>query len=302
MTASQPTGLTSGYGMDPELDAKIPLLVPKKWPRATMRLWHGALYLLTAAGVVYLLAPSIVLTGVSFNEFPHLSFPPAEWTLASYGKIPAVLYDAFFLSVQIAIVATLISTVLAVPACYWLARSSGTLPRFLDAFVRSPLQIPHIILGLSLYQIYVMYEGISGIALRSQFWGLLAAHVILVTPYVVVTCVSRIESEGRELENAAAGLGASPISVFFRISLPAIRQALIASSMLGVLVSFDNVPISLFLAGPSTTPLPVQLFTMSEHELRPSLYAAATLTMLVSLVVVLLLEKVVGLRSALRQE
>jgi putative spermidine/putrescine transport system permease protein len=288
--------------MDPSLDAKIPLLVPKQWPRVVIRLWHVALYVLTALGVVYLVAPSVVLAGVSFNEFPHLSFPPAHWTLASYSQIPAVLYDAFFLSVKVAVIATLISTVLAVPACYWIARRPGALPRFLDAFVRSPLQIPHIILGLSLYQIYVVYEGFSGIALRSQFIGLLAAHIILVTPYVVVTCVSRIESEGRELENAAAGLGASPLSVFFRVSLPAIRQALIASSMLGVLVSFDNVPISLFLAGPSTTPLPVQLFTMSEHELRPSLYAAATLTMLVSLVVVLLLEKLVGLRSALRQE
>ncbi|WP_324274906.1 ABC transporter permease [Blastococcus brunescens] len=171
----------------------------------------------------------------------------------------------------------------------------------MDTFFRSPLQVPQIILGMALYQSYVMYQVISGASLRGTFLGLLAAHVILVTPYVIVTCVASIEGRGQDLELAAASLGASPFRVFVQISLPVIRQALIASAVLAILISFDNVPLSLFLAGGGVTPLPVQLFALSEQNLTPSLYAAATLTVAFSIVITILLEKFVGLRKALQR-
>ena len=104
-----------------------------------------------------------------------------------------------------------------------------------------------------------------------------------------------------DMELAAANLGASPFRIFLQISLPAIRQAVVASSILAMLISFDNVPLSLFLVGPGATPLPVQLFSLSEQNLTPTLYAAATLTVVFSIVVTAILEKVVGLRTALQR-
>src|SRR5262249_22967456 len=148
------------------------------------------------------------------------------------------------------------------PASFWLARSRGLLPRAADTLFRSPLQVPQIVLGMSLYQAYVLYQLVSGFSLRATFLGLLAAHIVLVTPYALATCVSSIEGRGRDLELAAANLGASPLRVFIQVSLPGIRQALVASAVLAVLISFENVPLSLFLVGSGATPLPVQLFTL----------------------------------------
>jgi putative spermidine/putrescine transport system permease protein len=290
-----PTGGSSG------LAGKIGELRQGRVQRIMDRLSHGALWVAGTVSMIFLLAPVVVVVLASFNRAPALNVPPRRWSLSSYAAISPALYEAFVLSLQLAAMAAALSVVLAVPASFWLARTRGLLPRVVDTFFRSPLQVPRIVLGMSLYQAYVLYQLASGVSLRGTFIGLLAAHIVLVTPYVIATCVASIEGRGQDLELAAASLGAAPFRVFVQVSLPAIRQALIASAVLGTLISFDDVPLSLFLAGAGTTPLPVQLFALSEQNLTPALYAAATLTVAFSIALTVLLERFVGLRKALQR-
>jgi putative spermidine/putrescine transport system permease protein len=281
--------------------AGVPRLEPGRTAKVLDRVSHGGLWLIGIGSLVFLLAPMVVIVLASFNRAPSLAVPPRNWTLASYAAISDALYESFFVSVRLAVLATLISVVLAIPLCFWVARTRGPVASGADTFFRSPLQVPQIVLGVSLYQSFVFYQELSGVSLRASFTGLLFAHVILVTPYVVAVCVSSIQGRGMDMELAAANLGASPFRIFLQISLPAIRQAVVASSILAMLISFDNVPLSLFLVGPGATPLPVQLFSLSEQNLTPTLYAAATLTVVFSIVVTAILEKVVGLRTALQR-
>lgn len=281
--------------------SQVPRLQPGFAAKSVDKAAHAGLWVLGLFAIIFLLAPMIVIVLASFNQAPALDVPPRHWSLASYEEISRALYESFFTSVRLAALATLISVALAVPLSFWLGRTRGPLVSGADAFFRSPLQVPQIVLGVSLYQSFVLYQQLSGISLRATFAGLLFAHVILVTPYVVAVCVSSIQGRGVDQELAAASLGASPMRIFFQVSLPAIRQALVASSILAMLISFDNVPLSLFLAGPDATPLPVQLFSLSEQNLTPSLYAAATLTVAFSIVITALLEKLVGLRNALQR-
>lgn len=262
---------------------------------------HTTLWIGGIASMGFLLAPMVVIVLASFNQAPALNVPPDNWSLESYRGISSALYDAFFISIRLAVIATVISLVLAIPVSFWLTRTRGVGVRVADTMFRSPLQVPQIVLGVALYQSFVFYQQFAGLSLRSTFTGLVVAHLILVTPYIIVTCVSSIEGRGMDLEHAASSLGASNLRVFFQVSLPAIRQAVVAASMLAMLVSFDNVPLSLFLTGPGATPLPVLLFSLSEQNLTPTLYAAATLTVAFSIVLTGLLEKFVGLRRALQR-
>ena len=252
-------------------------------------------------GVVFLLAPLAVIVVTSFNISPALDFPPKRWSLSSYHGISSQIYHSFFVSVQLAVLATAASLVLAVPAAFALVRGRLPVARGVETFFRTPLQVPQIVMGLALFQLFVMTYNSLGISLQAKLTGLVIAHVVLVTPYVLATSTARIAAVDAELEEAALGLGARPFVIFFRITLPVVRQALIASAVLAFLISFDNVPLSLFLSGPGMTTLPVALFDESLLALSSSIFAAASLTVVFSLVVTAVLERFIGLRSALRR-
>jgi putative spermidine/putrescine transport system permease protein len=177
-----------------------------------------------------------------------LDVPPGKWSLQGYRDISDALYRSFVVSLVLALVSTTASLILAVPAAFWLARSRMRGAKVVEAGLRSPLQLPQLVLGIGLFQAYVLYQQHFHISLRSTFTGLVIAHFVIVTPYVLVTCVSRIEALGAGYEDAARTLGAGPIRIACEVSLPLIRQALIASALLAMLISFDNVPLSLFLA------------------------------------------------------
>lgn len=265
------------------------------------RLSRSLIVAMAVVAALFLIAPMIVVVITSFNIPPSLSVPPDVWSTDSYTRIPTAMYESFATSVKLALVATIISLSLTLPAAFWIGRTRTRSSKMVDSLFRSPLQVPQVIVGISLFQTYVLYQTLFGVGLRGSFAGLVAAHVILVVPYVLATCVSQIESIGIDFEQAAENLGASSARIFFRVNLPMIRQAVIAAALLSVLVSFGNVPLSLFLASPSETPLPVRLFNISEQNLTPLLYAVATLAIAFSLVAVAVLDKLVGLRTALKR-
>lgn len=258
-----------------------------------------AFRLLLTVGLIVLLAPLVVVVITSFNKVPSLSVPPRHWSLSSYREIPSELYQAFYFSMKLGLIAAAISVFIGVPASFFLARRGNRLTGVLEGTFRLPLQAPQLVMGLAAFQFYVLVDEHTGIPLSSTWYGLLIAHIILLGPYIIVVCVPRICALDVALEQAGESLGAGRVRILIRIVFPGIRQAVLAAFVLAFLISFDNVPLSLFLTSPGSTTLPVALFDNAESSLSSVLYAAASLSLMVGVAAAVILDRVVGLRKVL---
>jgi putative spermidine/putrescine transport system permease protein len=256
------------------------------------------LRVLLALTVLFLIAPLVSVIGTAFNAPPLILFPPQHWSLESFRQIPDIWYQAFYTSVEVALAAALIGSLIAVPAAFALVR--GALPGkgVFEAWFRSPLLVPQIVLSVGMYQYYATLAAWNESLSIGGFTGLVVAHTILVTPYIVGTTLARIATIEPALEEASAGLGASAMRTFRAVTLPLVRPALTASFILAFVVSFDNVTLSLFLSADSTSStLPVTLFSAIELSASPVIFAAAALTVALSVGVTFLLGRVIGIRA-----
>lgn len=271
---------------------------PGWWSLQGDRICRWSMRALLGAIVIFLIAPLISVIGTSFNTPPLIIFPPPHLSLDSFRQIPDNWYQAFFTSLKVAFAAAGISAVLTVPAAFALVR--GRLPgcALLESMFRSPLLVPQIVLSVSIYQYYVVLAGMLGNSFISGFEGLVIAHTLLVSPYILSTVFGRIANLDPAYEEASIGLGASSTRTFLAVTLPILRPALTAALILAFVISFDNVTLSLFLStdvGSST--LPVTLFSAIELSASPVIFAAAALTILVSVLVTFSVERLIGLRS-----
>ncbi|MFZ4532737.1 MAG: ABC transporter permease subunit, partial [Alsobacter sp.] len=141
---------------------------------------------------------------------------------------------------------------------------------------------------------HLLNEG--GIGIRDVGFRLVAAHVLVTMPYLVRTLIASLTRFDMVLEEAARTLGASPLTTFFVITLPLIRPGLIAGVLFALVVSFDNVSVSLFLTSARTNTLPLAILNYVEYNYDPSIAALSTMLIAVSLGAALLLERLVGLR------
>lgn len=250
-------------------------------------------------GIAFVIAPVVAVVGASFNRIPRIVFPPSSWSLDAYRGIPEIWFDAFFMSLRLAATTSAVACLIAVPAAMGLVK--GRLPgrRITEAVLRLPLQVPSIVLGVAVYQFYVLLNNELSLPLRGTFTGLLLAHVLLVLPFMLTALIGRVDALGPQLEEAAYGLGATPLRTFFRIVLPLLRPAIVAAMTLAFVISFDNVTLSLFLSARNVTTFPVVLFSASELTLSPIVYAGASLAVGFSLVLTFLVNKFVGLRTVL---
>jgi len=198
------------------------------------------------------------------------------------------LVEGFSLSLNVALMSATLGTVLATLAAFALVRFGQFRGRTLfNAMLSSPLVMPEVIIGLSLLLLFVGMERVLGWPERGTF-TIVLGHALLGMAYASVVIQSRLKEMDRSIEEAALDLGCRPFQVFFLVTLPNMTQALLAAWLLTFTLSFDDVVISEFLAGPGVTTLPQVIFNYARRGVNPSIYAAASLLMLaVSLAVVI---------------
>ena len=198
------------------------------------------------------------------------------------------LVEGFSLSLNVALMSATLGTVLATLASFALVRFGNFRGRTLfNAMLSSPLVMPEVIIGLSLLLLFVGMERMFGWPQRGTF-TIVLGHALLGMAYASVVIQSRLKEMDRSIEEAALDLGCRPFQVFFLVTLPNMTQALLAAWLLTFTLSFDDVVISEFLAGPGVTTLPQVIFNYARRGVNPSIYAAASLLMLaVSLAVVI---------------
>jgi len=237
---------------------------------------------------LFLIAPLLIVFVNSVGVEQYVVFPPSGFSLRWYGEIPQYYIDGAILSLTLAFAAIATSSVLAVPAGLAIAR--GNLPgrSAIDALLRSPIQIPLLISGVAFLQFFTLVQGSTGLPIAGNFVGLLIAHTIVVTPYVLVAVVARLARYPDSLDEAAYGLGAGPVRAFFDVTLPLIGPAVASGVFFAFLVSFDNVPTTIFLIQSGKTTLPLALFFDTELALSRVQYAVGTIVTVVSTVLILI--------------
>jgi putrescine transport system permease protein len=235
---------------------------------------------ITALGIgfAFLYIPILSLIVYSFNDSPLVTV----WTEPSLKWYRALINDdelisAAWLSLRIAFVTACASVVIGTWAGFVLARMGRFRGFTLYAgMINAPLVIPEVIQGISLLLLFVEMAKLLGWPDRG-FFTIFIGHVMLCISYVAIIVESRVRELNPSLEEAALDLGATPLRVFFSITLPLISQALVAGWLLSFTLSIDDLVLSAFLSGPGSTTLPLVVFSRVRLGLNPEMNALATI-------------------------
>lgn len=226
----------------------------------------------------FLMLPVVVVTLASLSRTSYLTVPPQGVTLRWFA---AVLQDpeyarAIVFSLVLAAVATLGSLVAGVAGSYALIRHRVPGGALISALLNAPLIFPGVVVGVALLQFYAL------VRMNGTFVGLALAHMVITVPYVVRAVMASLQGIDAEIESAARVLGASRPIAFFTVTLPLARPGIVAGALFSFIVSFDNVPVSIFLIGSSQMTLPVKIFTAIEYGVDPSIAAISTMLIIVT--------------------
>lgn len=256
------------------------------------------LRLLATLGYVVLLAPGVVVLVLSFSAGDFLTFPPPGFSLRWYAALVsnAELMAALRNSAVLALVVAVLSLLIGLPAAYAIARLEFPGRGALAALLAAPLLLPTLVLGLALLLAF------QPMRLAASWPGLVIGHCIVAVPFAVRIMVAAFAAIPKELEAAAWTLGASPWRAALRITLPLAAPGAFAAAALAFLVSFDETVISLFLVGPRLSTLPIEMFRYAESRTDPLVAALAVALIATAAIVVLLVERLVGVTRVLGRE
>ncbi len=238
-----------------------------------MGLWRGVR---TAACILvglYLLAPLAIVVVISFSAGEFLQFPPPGLSLRWYGHLfsDANWTDSIGVSFQVMLPSALLSTALGTAAAYALARGRVPGAELVTGLLMLPIIVPGIITAAALYGAY------RGLGLNGTLTGLIAGHTVLTMPYVVATVGSALRTLDPLLDHAAATLGAPPWTAFRRVTLPLLSPAVLSGLLFAMVVSFDELIVSLFISTARVRPVAVQMWSNIRGDFDPTVAAIATL-------------------------
>ena len=250
---------------------------------------------LTGAMVVFILAPLLVTVAISISDTPYVVFPPRGFTFGWYAKVLADsdFQESLSFSFTLAVAVTAGALLLGVPAAFAVTRHQFPGRGIAVAALLSPLIFPVLITGVALLQLF------SRIGSDSTPLNMLIAHVLVTMPYVVRTVAASLTIADATLEDAARTLGAGPWRILRKVTIPQIAPGIAAGSLFAFMVSFDNFPISLWLADARHNPMPLLIFQMIGNVFEPSIAAISTLMIVLAMIIVVILERVTGLRRAM---
>jgi len=239
-----------------------------------------------AFGFAFLYVPILAMVAFSFNNSRLVTVWDAENspTLKWYSALlqNQQILEAAELSLRIAVLNATGAAVLGTMVGLVLARFGAFRGRtLLSALTTAPLVMPEVITGLSLLLLFVALEQAIGWPAGRGVTTITIAHITFSMSYVAVIVQSRLSGFDDALEEAAMDLGAKPLTVFRRITLPLIFPAILSGWLLSFTLSWDDLVISQFVAGPGSTTLPMIIFSKVRLGVTPDINALATLMVLV---------------------
>ena len=230
--------------------------------------------------LVFLFLPIVVLVVYSFNNSStNIVFD--GFTLKWYKELfsNTNLMDAFFNTILVASVSTIISTVIGTISAVGLYKYDFYGKRLINALLYIPIVIPEIVLGISLLSVYTLMK------LELGLFTLLIAHVTFSIPYVIVSVRSSLSRDTSLQEEASYDLGVGKFKTFWYITLPNIMPGIISGATLAFTLSLDDVIVSYFTVGPGSNTLPQYIYSMIKTGITPDVNALSSLVLLVVIIV-----------------
>ncbi|CAO3408385.1 ABC transporter permease [Azospirillum sp. BE72] len=243
----------------------------------------------------FLLAPILIVCAVAFTSQGYLSLPTEGLSLRWFraiGDNPEFI-RAFKDSLLLGAVSSTLAILVAVPAALAIARHQFFGREAIQALFLSPLMVPHIVLGIAFLRFFTM------IGLGGTFLGLVLSHVIIILPFALRLILAASTGMDRAVENAASSLGASSWTCFRRVTLPLILPGVASGWVLAFINSFDEVTMTVFIASPETTTLPVRLFLYIQDNIDPLVAAVSAVLIFLTVAAMLVLDRVYGLERLL---
>lgn len=259
-----------------------PAMARRRLDRLTFGLILGISVII---GTAIMIVPLVMTILLAASSGPLLTFPIPGLSIAPYlnvlrypGYLDAVVRSVL-LGMSVVIIAGVIGTLAAVASRSLPARAG----RAFQAAVLAPVVFPSLALGLALFEWFAVLN------LRAGIVPLFLGHLVLATPFVIRTVVAGLEHLDPEIEKAARSLGAGRWYTLRKVTLPLLTPSLLSASVFAFWISFDNFTISFFFGSPSTRTIPIQLLVMSSTVVDPRLAAGATLLLVVSVPLIILL-------------
>jgi putative spermidine/putrescine transport system permease protein len=259
------------------------------------RIWHYTY--LTFCGFVFffLIAPLFVILPLSFNAEQYIHFSakmlaldPEGFSLRWYEDMIYGTKNPWGLATKnslfIAFFATIGSTILGTVAALGLSSRHMPYKAAFMALLISPMIVPLIISGTAIF--FFMAK----VGLAATHTGIILSHIILGTPFVVITVTATLSGFDHSVTRAAASLGSNPVNTFMKITLPLIMPGVISGALFAFVTSFDEVVVVLFLAGLENTTIPIQMWVGLREQLSPTIMAVATCLIIMSTLILVTAE------------
>ena len=245
--------------------------------------------------VAFMLAPILVVCFVAFTPEGFLSIPTTEWSLRWFRAIARYpeFIEAFWNTLLLGALSSAVAIALSVPAALAIARERFAGREAFTAIFLSPLMIPHVVLGIAFLRFFTQ------VGLGGTFAGLVLAHIVIVFPFALRLVLASATGMDRALENAAVSLGASGFTVFRRVTLPLILPGVASGWMLAFIQSFDEVTMTVFIAAPGATTLPVRMFLYIQDNIDPLVTSVSAVVIVITVVFMVLLDRIYGLDKLL---
>ena len=247
-----------------------------------MRRWTaGLLRVYVAVMCVWLLAPIVIVIILAFSGDGYLRFPPGSLSLQWFGRFfgDAQWQRALLSSLIIGVIACIVSTTIGFFAAYAFLRVEFRGKKLLLSLMLMPVIVPSIITAIAMYYLA------GKLGLIGNFVWLGLCHAVIAMPVVLLILLSALQAVDPNLERAALGLGGSRVRVFCRVVLPIALPGVMSAALFAFLASFDELLISLFLAGVRAQTLPVRIWNSLNLQIEPTIAAVSAFLIAVTTVI-----------------
>ena len=259
------------------------------------RIWHYTYLFFCGLVFFFLIAPLFVILPLSFNAEQYIHFSakmlaldPEGFSLRWYEDMIYGTKNPWGLATKnsliIAFFATIGSTILGTVAALGLSSRHMPYKAAFMALLISPMIVPLIISGTAIF--FFMAK----VGLAATHTGIILSHIILGTPFVVITVTATLSGFDHSVTRAAASLGSNPVNTFMKITLPLIMPGVISGGLFAFVTSFDEVVVVLFLAGLENTTIPIQMWVGLREQLSPTIMAVATCLIVMSTLILVTAE------------
>ena len=250
--------------------------------RLKNRLW---LYIFSFITLFLLIVPSLVVIPMSFSASQYLEFPPREWSLRWYEnyffswKVENGFNDwmaATWTSIAVAGLTIFVAVPIGTMAAYGLVNSSTRISKILFPIFISPMMVPIILVAIGLFYFFVQFKLVGSVL------GLVIGHSLVALPLVLIIVFSALKNYDMNQEKVARSLGAGRFRAFREITLPQIKFSIISASLIAFLTSFDEIIISLFVAGGDNSTITRSMFLALRDQIDPTIAAISTILIIIS--------------------